>query len=462
MDLAEQIRVFSEVDSELLGSDWGAGLRSPELMSQVLEGRGWVHETWGRGGTVVVMGAGTSGRIAFMATDHFSSKHRRVAFLMAGGSAALIRAQEGAEDNPGSGVEQLKALMNRMPGPHLLLGVTCGLSAPYVLHAAHWMHNQGARVIVLGFNSPESVSSIAIGALTVTDFLVSLRQLDRGMLMNPVLGPEAITGSTRLKGGSATWVLLSWLLGESAPDLSALEQTLDRYLKRAHRLSDTVASVGQSLRSGRGVQYLTDRRYGLSAIMDAAECGPTFGASFSDVRAFVRGGWRNYRLSHTPPESIAFSRRPTCLGTCIALGETVRDSVDLTAILQPAMGENGWLQLLTVKWALNVISSLGFVRAGKVLGNLMIDLRISNRKLWLRAVRIVQQVAQLESIEAESVLLQAAGLTPDMSIDERVTVCAGQTGVVPRAIIMARRDLARDDACEALASGVPIHEWMNP
>ena len=137
----------------------------------------------------------------------------------------------------------------------------------------------------------------------------------RELLLNPVVGPEAITGSTRMKGGTATKLLLEaaavLAIGQvEAPREQALNSAfaarwLRRYLRRqciamecaysnpaalAHAswqagqaLAHASWQAGQALRAGGRVLYVAEGTAGLLGVIDSSECPPTYGAAAKDV-----------------------------------------------------------------------------------------------------------------------------------------------------------------------------------
>jgi len=126
----------------------------------------------------------------------------------------------------------------------------------------------------------------------------------RELLLNPVVGPEAITGSTRMKGGTATKLLLEaaavLAIGQvEAPREQALNSAfaarwLRRYLRRqciamecAYSNPAALAHASwqacQALRAGGRVLYVAEGTAGLLGVIDSSECPPTYGAAAKDV-----------------------------------------------------------------------------------------------------------------------------------------------------------------------------------
>ena len=148
-----------------------------------------------KGGRLVYCGAGTSGRLAVLdaaeCVPTFSADPEQVHALMAGGSAALLRAVEGAEDS-----EQLARdeLAQRNVGPKdVVVGIAASGRTPFVVGALGYARSTGALAIALVCNRDSAAADAADMAIEVAT------------------GPEVLTGSTRLKAGTATKMVLNML-----------------------------------------------------------------------------------------------------------------------------------------------------------------------------------------------------------------------------------------------------------
>lgn len=147
------------------------------------------------GGRLIYVGAGTSGRLGVLDASEcpptFLSDPRMVQGVISGGWDALRRAIEGAEDYPQDGA----AKMDEMEvGPHdVVMGITTGGTTPYVHGAIRRARERGAKTVFFGCVLKEHVPDEAD---------VSIRVL---------VGPEVVTGSTRLKAGTATKLVLNMI-----------------------------------------------------------------------------------------------------------------------------------------------------------------------------------------------------------------------------------------------------------
>lgn len=148
-----------------------------------------------KGGRLIYIGAGTSGRLGVLdATEcppTFNSPIGQVVGLIAGGPQALTQAVEGAEDHPELGAHDLDAI--KLSAADVVVGIATSGRTPYVLGAMATARGFGAFTIGLSCNEASELSSCADLALTI-----------------PV-GPEILSGSTRLKAGTATKLVLNML-----------------------------------------------------------------------------------------------------------------------------------------------------------------------------------------------------------------------------------------------------------
>lgn len=145
-------------------------------------------------GRVIYFGAGTSGRLAVLDASEipptFSSTNQFIG-LIAGGETALRFPIEGAEDNPHLAVEELKAL--NFSAKDVAIGVAASGRTPYCIGGLEYAKSLGALTISITCNPNSLMSSISDLAIDVE------------------VGPEVLTGSTRLKSGTAQKMVLNML-----------------------------------------------------------------------------------------------------------------------------------------------------------------------------------------------------------------------------------------------------------
>ena len=180
------------------------------------------------GGRLVYMGAGTSGRLGVLDASEcpptFGVPSSMVVGLIAGGEAALRNAVEGAEDNREAGEQDLRHI--HFSRKDVLVGIAASGRTPYVIGGLQYAKQLGATTISLVSNPNASMSDIADIAITTA------------------VGPEALTGSSRLKSGTAQKMVLNILttaamirLGKCYQNLMVDVQATNQKLKaRAIRI----------------------------------------------------------------------------------------------------------------------------------------------------------------------------------------------------------------------------------
>ncbi|KAH1281439.1 hypothetical protein KXX35_004272 [Aspergillus fumigatus] len=150
------------------------------------------------GGRVIYVGAGTSGRLGILDASEipptFAAPPSQFVGLIAGGDAAIRRAQEGAEDSVAAGEADMQALKLN-PELDSVIGIAASGRTPYVLGCLAFAKQIGCLTIGVVCASPS-----AMGSSGTVDFLIA-----------PLPGPEVVTGSTRLKAGTATKMVLNML-----------------------------------------------------------------------------------------------------------------------------------------------------------------------------------------------------------------------------------------------------------
>ncbi len=147
------------------------------------------------GGRIIYMGAGTSGRLGVLDASEcpptFGVPHGLVVGLIAGGPGALLKAVEGAEDNAQLGEDDLVSL--NLTSEDLVVGLAASGRTPYVIGGLKFARQTGCTTVAISCNPDSPIAHEA-------DIAIS-----------PVVGPEALTGSTRLKSGTAQKLVLNMI-----------------------------------------------------------------------------------------------------------------------------------------------------------------------------------------------------------------------------------------------------------
>jgi N-acetylmuramic acid 6-phosphate etherase len=157
----------------------------------IAEAATWTAETVAAGGIIMFAGAGTSGRLGILEAAEcpptFGTDPEQIQAVIAGGPEAVFAAREGAEDVSEDGARAVGKLV----AGDLLIAVSASSATPFVLGALASARDNGARTILITCTAAGEVAQVA-------DLVLALDT-----------GPEVLTGSTRLKAGSATKAVLN-------------------------------------------------------------------------------------------------------------------------------------------------------------------------------------------------------------------------------------------------------------
>ncbi|XP_052386508.1 glucokinase regulatory protein isoform X2 [Carassius gibelio] len=473
---------------------------------------------------IVLSGCGTSGRIAFLLVTSFNEmmkaqKQKQIcSYIIAGGDRAMLTSQEAPEDDPALGAHTLEKICAGKK--HVLfIGISCGMSAPFVAGQLDFclQHLDVFTPVLLGFNPvhmarSEPMQGCSFHFKDVAERMTAEQRHEKAFVLNPVLGAEAISGSSRMKGGSATKIILESILlaGHEAAFrgkrttlecisgwITASEMVYETTYSHSDELAALIHQAGESLRMKAHVYYIGWGTLGIIGLTDASECVPTYGADFDDIRGFINNGFREMKnkegdLSCLGPEFVighkdfvdtilpSLSQNDMMLflfavnddlHEVTALADQVRrrtsnlhaiahDLEEFTIpetvcnmfgtilrITWPSEEVNSVVMRqrweLSTKWCLNAISTGAHVLKGKVYMNYMIDLRVSNSKLYTRAINILQRFTGCSKSECVRALLRAIYSTEDLSEDmtsadvwKHTNAANRRDRVVPTALVM--------------------------
>lgn len=154
-----------------------------------------VADAFLNGGRLIYSGAGTSGRLGILDASEcpptYGTPHEQVVGLIAGGHQAIFRAVENAEDKPELGEQDLKNI--RFNEKDILVGIAASGRTPYVLGALAYANKIGATTAAISCNPNSPIANAADIAIT------------------PVVGAEVVTGSSRMKAGTAQKLVLNMI-----------------------------------------------------------------------------------------------------------------------------------------------------------------------------------------------------------------------------------------------------------
>ena len=188
MSTEEIVRLMNEEDHNV------ADAIAKEI-PYIVEAADIVADAFKKGGRLIYVGAGTSGRLGVLDASEcpptFGSDPEMVQGLIAGGFDALVRAQEGSEDKKEQGVSDL--LDKQITSKDVVCGIAASQRTPYVIGALEEAKKHGAKTLFVICNPREVV------------------QVDVDVAICPVPGPEVIMGSTRMKAGSTQKMVINIL-----------------------------------------------------------------------------------------------------------------------------------------------------------------------------------------------------------------------------------------------------------
>lgn len=188
-------------------------------------------------GRLIYLGAGTSGRLGVLDAVEcwptFSVGNSQIIAIIAGGDAALTQAVEGAEDNEQLAIDDLTSI--NFSSLDVLVGIAASGNTPYVRSALRYANQLEAATIALSCNPEGCIHQFA------------------DVVICPVVGPEVLTGSTRMKAGSAQKLVLNTLstsimikLGKVYDNLMVDVQATNTKLKqRAKRIFMEITTLDE-------------------------------------------------------------------------------------------------------------------------------------------------------------------------------------------------------------------------
>ena len=219
----EMVRLINDEDKKIAAA-------VEKVLPEVARAVDIIAESFSHGGRLFYIGAGTSGRLGVLDASEcpptFGVTPEMVQGLIAGGEGALIRAVEGAEDNLHLAEENLRE--KNFGAADVLVGITASGRTPYVLGGVNFAKTIGATTVGISCVENSSLAKVVHVAIT------------------PVTGPEALTGSTRMKAGTATKMVLNMLttaamikIGRVRGNLMVCVQATNEKLRnRLQRIND--------------------------------------------------------------------------------------------------------------------------------------------------------------------------------------------------------------------------------
>ena len=207
----EMVTVINQEDERVISA-----IR--RLLPEIAKAVETTTECLKKGGRLIYLGAGTSGRLGVLdaveCPPTFGTDPSLVIGLIAGGDKAFVKAVEGAEDSHTLAEEDLKAL--QLNAKDMVIGLAASGRTPYVVYGLKYARSVGCPTAAIVCNSGSDMAGEA------------------DIVMEAIVGPEVLTGSTRLKAGSAQKMILNMISTGSMVGIGKVYQNYMIDLKRTN------------------------------------------------------------------------------------------------------------------------------------------------------------------------------------------------------------------------------------
>ncbi len=191
LDMMDELQIVTIMNEE----DARVPVAVAKCLPQIAQAARWAAEAFAAGGRLIYLGAGTSGRLGVLDAAEcpptFGVSPEQVVGLIAGGEGAFITAVEGAEDSPVLAREDLERI--NLCAKDVVIGIAASGRTPYVLGGLRYAKEIGCRTAAIVCNLGSEISRETQLAIEVD------------------CGPEVLTGSTRLKAGTAQKLILNMI-----------------------------------------------------------------------------------------------------------------------------------------------------------------------------------------------------------------------------------------------------------
>jgi N-acetylmuramic acid 6-phosphate etherase len=191
LDTLSTLQVLERINQ----ADQQVALVIRQLLPDIAKAVDAIVAAFSQGGRLIYIGAGTSGRLGVLDAAEcpptFSTPPEQVQALIAGGETAILRAVEGAEDSKEQGAADVQAI--QLNANDVLVGIAASGRTPYVVAALEYANQVGATTVGISCNPDTAVLKTATIAICAA------------------VGPEVLTGSTRMKSGTAQKLILNML-----------------------------------------------------------------------------------------------------------------------------------------------------------------------------------------------------------------------------------------------------------
>lgn len=233
-----------------------------EILPSVSQAITWATESLKSGGRIIYIGAGTSGRLGVLdaveCPPTFGVPKELVVGLIAGGDKAFVVAVEGAEDSKTLCEEELKEIGLRKED--IVIGLAASGRTPYVIYGLRFASHMGCKTVAIACNRGSDIGKEAMLAI------------------EPITGPEVLTGSTRLKAGTAQKMILNMISTGSMVGVGKVYENLMVDVKQSNeklvvRSQNIVMNATECSReTAKDVLQQSDGHVKTAILMILAEC----------------------------------------------------------------------------------------------------------------------------------------------------------------------------------------------
>ena len=206
IDTKSTIEILKIINAE----DRRVAFEVEKVIPQIARGVDLIVSSLKKNGRIFYIGAGTSGRLGVLDAAEcpptFGTDPKRIQGIIAGGYKTLVRSKEGVEDNFSAGAGDLKN--KKLNRNDVVVGIAASKRTPYVLGGLSYAKIVKAKTIFIFCNPSKDL------------------KVEPDVVISPILGPEVIAGSTRMKAGTAQKLILNMLSTASMVKLGKVYQNL--------------------------------------------------------------------------------------------------------------------------------------------------------------------------------------------------------------------------------------------
>ncbi len=260
-----------EIATVMNNEDQKVPLAIQKILPDIAKAIDWVSESIENGGRVFYLGAGTSGRLsvcdAAECPPTFSADPNTFVALMAGGSSAFIKAVEGAEDSLELAKEDLQKKL--LTSKDIVIGVAASGRTPYVIGGLIYAKELGCKTISISCSKNSKISQIV------------------ELPLEALVGPEILTGSTRLKAGTAQKLILNMIstgaMIKNGKAYQNLMVDLMQSNKKLHVRAENIVMEATGLTREKSREYIERAKGSVKVAIYMVLSGTTYEKALEDL-----------------------------------------------------------------------------------------------------------------------------------------------------------------------------------